>query len=184
MFSNIYSFVIMASTLISIPKFFEFTHIEIENGTTKYWTSELNENAVYVWAHQIKPRIYKSCFHQFSSPILRNTYLFWYLQLRKKSLFRPIRNVFSFSTEKNWRKIGENKIHWFVNWSDELVKGCIQQLLWMCCYWSYSFTSFMFSQLQYLSQHTSINKYYGSIKVCTYVYGSMKLTPWHPRPKS
>ena len=38
----------MASTLISIPKFFEFTHIEIENGTTKYWTSELNENAVYV----------------------------------------------------------------------------------------------------------------------------------------
>ena len=48
----------------------------------------------------------------------------------------------------------------------------------MCCYWSYSSACSMFSQLQYLSQHTSINKYYGSIKVRT--YGSMKLTTWHP----
>ena len=47
----------MASTLISIPKFFEFTHIKIENGTTKYWTSELNENAVYVRTHHMFSRI-------------------------------------------------------------------------------------------------------------------------------
>ena len=37
----------MASILISIPKFFEFTHT-YENGTMQYWTTELNENAVYV----------------------------------------------------------------------------------------------------------------------------------------
>ena len=32
----------------------------------------------------------------------------------------------------------------------------------------------MFSQLQYLSQHTSINKYYGSIKVRTFYRGLLK----------
>ena len=151
----------MASTLISIPKFFEFTHIEIENGTTKYWTSELNENAVYVWSnHESTNLVFTNFLHRY--------YVIFVLifSTEKKSLFRPIRNVLSFSKNIG-EKISEKKIRRFVNWSDEPIIGCIQQLLWMCCYWSYSFTSFMFPQLQYLSQHTSINKYYGSIKVCT-----------------
>lgn len=38
----------MASIFISVPKFFEFTHIYDENGTLQYWTSDLNENATYV----------------------------------------------------------------------------------------------------------------------------------------
>ena len=98
-FQIFYSFVIMASTLISIPKFFEFTHIEIENGTTKYWTSELNENAVYVWSnHESSNLIFTNFLHQ--------CYVIFVLifSTEKKKSFQTSKKAYSFSTENYWWK--------------------------------------------------------------------------------
>lgn len=41
------SLVVLVSVMVSLPKFFEFKHITVNN-TLNYWTSDLNENASYV----------------------------------------------------------------------------------------------------------------------------------------
>ena len=41
------SLVVIASVLINVPKFFEFEYKYL-NGSLQYWTSDLNENAIYV----------------------------------------------------------------------------------------------------------------------------------------
>ena len=67
-------------------------------------------------------RIYEYCFHQIYSPISCNSCFDFFNWERKKGFFGPLRNFFSFSTEKkNGEKIGENKIRTFEVWSDEPI---------------------------------------------------------------